>query len=161
MGRDVLFKKIASAGHDTMVVRLERDRSLLLDVLRRGWPQAFNGLTNASITRLRIEHPIVIGGRARNNGGKWVAGFIDLAVMVCMRRPETHSDSSAREVREVFYVEVKSGQICLGELLRQINFYREYGCDGYWVVVGPDDRYADVLRGQDIAFVRMMAPQSQ
>lgn len=159
MGTDVLFKKTSSAAHDTMVACLERDRSLLLDVLQRAWPQAFNGLSEASITRLRIEHPIVIGGRARNDGGKWVAGFIDLAVIVCMRCPGARSDSSIREVEEVFYVEVKSGQIYLGELLRQINFYREYGRDGYWVVVGPDDRYADVLKSQDIAFVRMMASQ--
>ncbi len=155
--RNVLFPKAPSATHDAFVAHLAGDHGLLLDVLRRAWPQAFDGVGNPRIAALRIEYPVVVGRNGhdgRGNGG-WVAGFIDLAIAVEVTRLR----SSAIRYQETFYVEVKSGQIALGDLLRQINFYRVHGKDGYWVVVGPDDRYADLLESQDVAFVRMVLPE--
>lgn len=161
--RKVLFPKTSSATHDAFVAHLARDRSLLLDVLRQAWPQAFDGVGDPRIATLRIEHPVVVGrnGRDGRRSSGWVAGFIDLVVVVEV----TRQHGSAVRYQEVFCVEVKSGQIAFGDLMRQINFYRAHQRarrkDGYWVVVGPDDRYADLLKSQDVAFVRMMPPVGQ
>ena len=155
--RNVLFPKAPSATHDAFVAHLAEDHGLLLDVLRQAWPQAFDGVRDPRIAVLRIEHPVVVGRggcNGRDDGG-WVAGFIDLAIAVEVTRLR----NPAVRYQETFYVEVKSGQIVLGDLLRQINFYRAHGKDGYWVVVGPDDRYADLLESQGVAFVRMVLPK--
>lgn len=166
--QDLMFKKASSATHDALVARLAGNPALLLDVLRRAWPQVFNGAKDSRITALHVERPIVVGGRLNASRGKggWVAGFVDLAVGAHLIRSVTVIGATApittvQKVQEVFYVEVKSGKIHLGELMRQINLYRAYGNNGYWVVVGPDDRYTDLLWGQDIAFVRMMVPQQR
>jgi len=165
--RNVMFKKASSATHDALMARLAGDPILLLDILRRAWPQAFLGAKDPKVTALYVERPIVVGGRSlhasRRKGG-WVAGFIDLAVRVCVNRPvtvigATEPITTVQEIQEAFYIEVKSGKIRFGELMRQINLYRAYGEEGYWVVIGPDDRYAELLRDQDVAFVRMMVPQ--
>ncbi len=165
---------MSSAKHDALVACLASDHALLLDVLRRAWPQVFNGAKDTRIATLYIEHPIFANERlnvsisasntSRGKGG-WVVGFVDLAVGVRMTRSATVIGSTTPipsvEIQEIFFLEAKSGQIRLGELLRQINLYRAYGRDGYWVVVGPDDRYAELLRSQDIAFIRMMVPQQR
>lgn len=166
MKHAVMFKKASSATHDAMVGRLANSHALLLDVLRRAWPQAFNGVGRARVVDLRVEYPIVVGRPGGPNGssGQWVAGFIDLAIVVSMDRPviilgmPEHS-LTVQEIQEVFYIEVKSGRIQLGDLMRQINFYRAHGRDGYWIVISPDDRYKGLLRSQDVAFVRMMVPE--
>jgi hypothetical protein len=49
-------------------------------------------------------------------------------------------------------VEVKSRIDSIGELLRQIQFYRRFD-RGPWCVVSPDTRYAGLLKDQGIAFV--------
>ena len=157
--RNVLFPRASSATHDAFVAHLARDHSLLLDVLRQAWPQAFDGVGDPRIAALRIEYPVVVGrnGRDGRGNGGWVAGFIDLVIIVEVTR--LHGPTI--RYQETFYVEVKSGRIALGDLLRQINFYRVHGKEGYWVVVGPDDRYADLLEGQGVAFVRMMSPSDK
>jgi hypothetical protein len=170
--RNVRFPKASSETHDALVGRLARDHALLLDVLRQAWPQAFNQVRDPEIVVVRLEHPVVVGSRPARSGdgwdghrrGRWVVGFIDLAVGVRLRRPVTVIGTAplvttVLDIQELFFVEVKSGRVRPGELLRQINFYRAHGKDGYWIVVGPDGRHADLLRSQDVAFVRMMAPQ--
>ena len=77
-----------------------------------------------------LEHPIT--------ENKFIVGFVDL-------------------YKDGFAIEVKSKIPSIGELIRQINFYRNY-TGGRWIVVSPDDRYADVLRAQDIQFYKCKAP---
>ncbi len=157
--RSVLFPKVSSVVHDAFVTGLARDHDLLLNVLRRAWPQVFDGVGDPRIAALRIEYPVVVGRNGRDGCGDsgWVAGFIDLAIAVEV----TRRHGSTVRYQETFYVEVKSGQIALGDLMRQINFYRVHRKNGYWVVVGPDDRYADLLKGQGVAFVRMVSPPGE
>ncbi|OEZ54226.1 hypothetical protein [Duganella sp. HH105] len=49
-------------------------------------------------------------------------------------------------------VEVKSVLPTLGELMRQLNLYRQ-SCR-HIVLIAPDDRYADVLAEQEVLFVK-------
>ncbi|WP_417914982.1 hypothetical protein [Candidatus Electronema sp. JM] len=51
------------------------------------------------------------------------------------------------------YFEVKTEIPSLGELIRQINIYREYGAKKIFVV-SPDDRYVSVLQEQGIGFIK-------
>lgn len=50
-------------------------------------------------------------------------------------------------------VEVKSFMPTMGELMRQINLYRT-AFTGRFVVVSPDDSYADILKEQGVTFVK-------
>lgn len=50
-------------------------------------------------------------------------------------------------------VEVKSVMPTMGELMRQINLYRT-AFGGRFVVVSPDDGYADILKEQGVTFVK-------
>lgn len=58
---------------------------------------------------------------------------------------------SSRE--RAVYFEVKSAIPSLGELIRQINVYREY-VGGSFVVVSPDDKFSEPLKSQDIYFYK-------
>lgn len=55
--------------------------------------------------------------------------------------------------RSSLNVEVKSQIASVGELLRQIQFYRTFDKKTPWCVVSPDPRYADLIRQQGIHFV--------
>jgi hypothetical protein len=126
--KSVMFPKASSATHDRMVVALARDESLLVGILRQAWPHTFNGLGDPTVQRVLVEHPVT--GR-----GNSVLGFVDLAVMV------TGIDLLRELGRALyFYVEVKSGEFSIGELLRQVKFYQVHiplKERGYWTVVSP------------------------
>ncbi len=107
----------------------------------------------------------------------YIVGFIDLKVIYDY--PEliltgvTFSSNSDRisgitwspkwEIRTIqqghypradpIYFEVKTEIPSLGELIRQINIYREYGAKKIFVV-SPDDRYVNVLEEQGIGFIK-------
>ena len=49
--------------------------------------------------------------------------------------------------------EAKTAIASVSEVIRQIRLYQQYQA-GVYVVVSPDDRFADVLRGQGIQFVK-------
>jgi DNA-binding XRE family transcriptional regulator len=51
------------------------------------------------------------------------------------------------------FFEVKSSIESLGEVIRQIRKYKTY-CPGKYIVVSPDDRYADLLKAQNIDFYK-------
>ena len=55
-------------------------------------------------------------------------------------------------VKEHVVFEVKTAIRSVGELVRQIRLYQEY-LKGHYIVVSPDDRFAEVLREQGIQFV--------
>lgn len=50
-------------------------------------------------------------------------------------------------------IEAKSVMPTVGELMRQINLYRT-AFSGRFVVVSPDDSYADILKEQGVTFVK-------
>lgn len=92
--------------------------------------------------------------------GNYIGGFIDLRVMVHKIGSEDHEAVWGR-----FYFEVKNKIPSLGELLRQMNFYKHYlgqqqfGPKVYFVVVSPVDDYKDILREQGILFYKYQDPE--
>ena len=55
--------------------------------------------------------------------------------------------------KESVIFEAKTSIRSVGELIRQIRLYQEYR-KGHYIVVSPDDKFANVLRGQDIHFLK-------
>jgi hypothetical protein len=51
-------------------------------------------------------------------------------------------------------IEVKTEIPSVGELLRQIHFYKEYMKWNIWIVVSPDERAASIMMEQGINFFR-------
>ena len=55
--------------------------------------------------------------------------------------------------KEHLIFEAKTAIGSVGEIIRQIRLYQQYQ-PGVYVVVSPDDRYAEVMRGQGIQFLK-------
>lgn len=88
---------------------------------------------------------------------QYVVGFVDMQVEFSHGKHLYISNSSddpwgVREDRYVCNIEVKPTIASVGELVRQINLYREY-LRGIYVVASPDDRWIDVLKSQSISFI--------
>lgn len=105
----------------------------------------------ASIHQKVWESPVV----ARNG---FMVGFIDMKVTIehntvrvengrwCEYQPfSTYED--------VYLLEIKPMLQSVGELVRQIRMYQEYQ-QGTYIVVSPDDRFASILAGQGIEFIK-------
>lgn len=98
-------------------------------VVKTIWPQAkLEGLH----FKIELEHPIT----DRN----YILGFVDLFV-------PSHGIA----------IEIKTEIPNVGELLRQINFYRNYYSGPRWIVVSPDDRYKGIIEAQGIHFYKYVA----
>jgi hypothetical protein len=83
------------------------------------------------ITYKRLEHPIPVSP----GNGKTVVGFIDLFVDGYLLI------GSERSKRFVIAIEIKSKIASCGDLIRQLNFYRQFMPDTEWMVISPDARY--------------------
>jgi hypothetical protein len=55
-------------------------------------------------------------------------------------------------------IEVKTSISSVGDLIRQIQFYRNYLSGPRWIVVSPDDRPAAILKEQGIYFYKYQTP---
>lgn len=104
---------------------------------------------------------------------EYIIGFIDLAVYfnqyhLCVSGIEWKSqprpgrweltekrlpDWDTKYYQQAVYFEVKSTIPSLGELIRQINTYREY-VKSPFVIVSPDDRFIEPLKSQGIRFYK-------
>ncbi|OEK06713.1 hypothetical protein [Roseivirga misakiensis] len=104
-----------------------------------------------------------------HNSKKFTIGFIDMAITYSYQDiwingipynrndqfdisnysiPQWATDLST----ETIYVEVKTKIPSAGELMRQLNLYRNYR-PGTYVVVSPDKRFKDILSNQGISFL--------
>lgn len=105
------------------------------------------------------ESPIVT-----QNG--FAVGFADMEVIVSIpkeldwlhwerKEPEKSGliEWHCKENKESVIFEAKTSIRSVGELIRQIRLYQEYR-KGHYIVVSSDDRFAEVLRGQGIQFVK-------
>ncbi|HYG01658.1 MAG TPA: hypothetical protein VD927_04390 [Chryseosolibacter sp.] len=81
---------------------------------------------------IKLEFPVTDHGYYRN----FIVGFADL---YCQQLS--------------IGIEVKTELPVIGDLIRQIQFYRKY-LPGTWIIVSPDDRHAGILREQDIWFYK-------
>lgn len=55
-------------------------------------------------------------------------------------------------------IEIKTEIPVIGDLIRQIQFYRQYAGGG-WIVVSPDDRFASILKDSNIHFFKYKQPE--
>ncbi len=110
---------------------------------------------NPKANKVEIEYTLV--KRHGHNGQlEQIVGYADLMVHIGIPGLSAHDD----EPFEVWFggkdrvlVEVKSKLPTLGELMRQINLYRQ-AHHGKVVVVSPDDSYAEVLVTQGVLFLK-------
>jgi hypothetical protein len=106
----------------------------------------------------------------RNAGSKFTLGFIDLAVSYEMVYyyiagvpVGVHQETDINQYQIPYidyswlgdnvYFEVKAKMPTLGELLRQINFYKDH-LPGQYVVVSSDDRFKRILSEQGVGFLK-------
>jgi hypothetical protein len=80
---------------------------------------------------IKLEHPV-----SDNGYRNFIVGFVDV---YCQKLS--------------IGVEIKSEMPGIGDLIRQIQFYRKY-ITGSWIVVSPDDRNSDILIAQGIYFFK-------
>lgn len=88
----------------------------------------------------------------------FLVGFIDMKVSMQRNyvRMENGrwSELPCLSIEEdVFLLEVKPTLPSVGELIRQIRMYQQYQ-EGTYIVVSPDDRFASILSGQGIEFLK-------
>ena len=91
------------------------------------------------------------------NNSRYTIGFIDLLAkgrfyslgLILNGLPKWDVDWSSYNV----LFEVKSSIPSLGEAIRQIRMYQTH-VKGTYVIVSPDDRFADALRAQEIKFYK-------
>lgn len=102
---------------------------------------------------IKLEKPVI----DRN----FTIGFIDIYLTLRSKEKVEIKDRYGPSFRDhdgwEIGIEVKTKIDSIGDLLRQINFYRTYGTCS-WIVVSPDDRFADVLRSQSIHFFKYRNP---
>jgi hypothetical protein len=100
---------------------------------------------------------------ARNG---FTVGFADMEVVVrfssdlsfsCSEEPTLRTlpriEWSVEINQEHVIFEAKTSIGSVGEVIRQIRLYQQHQ-PGHYVLVSPDDRFADLLRSQDIQFVK-------
>ncbi len=88
--------------------------------------------------------------------GGFIVGYIDLAAEVtqpCLRARQGKLVATQEPAGSVFF-EVKSRIRSIGEVIRQIRAYETVLGAGRCAVVCPDDRFAETIRAQRIAFVK-------
>ena len=110
--------------------------------------------------------------------GKYMVGFCDIWLHAAWRivnaQPEINVDTFTVEregayrpvyeasrikpgdgFRDALYgFEVKPAIRSIGEVIRQVRMYEEFTKGAKWFVVCPDDRFASVLQGQNIGFLK-------
>lgn len=80
---------------------------------------------------------------------KSIIGFLDLNVRFTTEKTEKFESNTYR-----VGIEIKSKILSVGETIRQLNFYKEYTNNQYWIIVSPDDRFKDFFEKQNIKFYK-------
>jgi hypothetical protein len=110
---------------------------------------------NPKANKIELEYTLV--KRHGHNGQlEQIVGYADLMVHIGIPGLSAHDEEPFQVWfggKDRILVEVKSKLPTLGELMRQINLYRE-AHRGKVVVVSPDDSYAEVLATQGVQFLK-------
>lgn len=97
---------------------------------------------------------LVIEYESPIKSGDYTVGFVDCKTTIKgkhLSREHISIDFSGIDA----YLEVKTTIPSFGELMRQMNLYRtNIRKPALWVVVSPDDRFADAIRSQEIYFYK-------
>ena len=106
---------------------------------------------------IRIESNIWEYAIATSNNSKFIVGFIDLLAVGYLSNLGVDLSGLPKWARAdkgfKMLFEVKSSIPSLGEAIRQIRMYQTH-IGGIYVIVSPDDRFADALRAQGIEFYK-------
>lgn len=111
--------------HDEIQIWVYRN---FREIIQRVFPLL--QVDESSLLDLRLEHPITADNR------NFIVGFVDVYSR-----------------RLAISVEVKTEIPTIGDLIRQIQFYKKY-MSGTWIVVSPDSRNSEILREQGIYFFK-------
>lgn len=94
----------------------------------------------------------------------FMIGFVDMSVtlgyekmVLTYGRYGSLPEWSAVNEEALYLFEVKPSIPSVGELIRQIRMYQPY-LPGNYFVVSPDDRFASILAGQKIDFLKAPKP---
>jgi hypothetical protein len=104
----------------------------------------FELLDRTTIIKIEYEVPI--------NSGNYILGFCDCKVTITRPKLETEYTTEKEKV-SVYYIEVKTTIPSFGELMRQINTYKN-STRANWIVISPDDRFATHIKDQGIGFYK-------
>lgn len=99
--------------------------------------------------KVTLEKPV----KSTTYKSEFIVGFIDLHIKLTSKQKHSHPGYGGTEMHiEVeFAIEVKTRIPSVGELIRQINFYRAYtSCT--WLVVSTDNTFSEIIRSQGIHF---------
>ena len=110
---------------------------------------------NPKASKVELEYTLV-KRHGHNRQLEQIVGYADLMVHVGIPELSAYDDEPFRVWfggKEQILVEVKSKLPTLGELMRQINLYRE-AHRGKVVVVSPVDSYSEVLATQGVLFLQ-------
>ncbi len=98
------------------------------------------------------ERPIIQG---RND---YLVGFIDMKVICNVPELGYSGNYSPKwdvyDHRHSLFFEAKTSIKSIGEVIRQIQTYKTYCKQGKYIIVSPDDRYAELLKEQNIGFLK-------
>ena len=176
-------EEVSTPDHDQIQMWVYRNPQIILRVLYpldydRGWQQqdahVYRGAKRFSpeqwevITRTKrpAMHAMITLEKPLLGAGNRYLGYIDL-YMEAFIAHLVKSDEDVQQIENTLaqkgkiYIEVKTSTPNLGELMRQINLYRSAEAGMNFVVVSPDDRFADVLEEQGIRFIKYQAIQSE
>lgn len=108
-----------------------------------------------SLVAKKILEPVIKRHPEHGRGMPQILGYADLVITwneqhVWWSSTDTKWNTSVRE--RPILVEVKTKLPSMGELLRQINLYREVYQNV--IVIAPNDDYADILLEQHILFIQ-------
>lgn len=166
-----------SSQHDTSLTArsiesLKKENSELLNVLKE--LKLFNGLSHDDLPEKQKpiyetywESPVTQISSNYKTGytNKNIIGYIDLLVKITASDLNVVDSEINKKITTPKFVqtmnvakpdlliEVKTKINSVGELLRQINTYREYKT-GVFLVVCPDDKFADILKKEGIYFYK-------
>jgi len=80
---------------------------------------------------------------------KSIIGFLDLHVRFVTEKTDKFEPQTYR-----VGIEIKSKILSVGETIRQLNFYKEFSNNHYWIIISPDDRFQDFFEKQNIKFYK-------
>lgn len=103
-----------------------------------------------TVDEVTWEMPVTSGDR----NYRTIVGYIDLYVRAYKKDEEGYDKSYC------FAFEVKSSISNVGEVIRQIRQYQVHSqIVNQFIIVCPDDKFAEVIRSQGIGFLKAPQPQ--
>ena len=111
-------------------------------------------LLDYRIEKLEIhpEHPVQKQDSYKDTS--YLFGFIDFLVVVGYSYSYSYSGQQLNgTTRTAIFCEIKTSEPSFGNVIRQINKYKFYGCRGNWIVISPYSEWDAPLKAQEILWI--------